>query len=65
MKLPGKAWLKFEVEGTETKSTVKQMAVFDTVGLPGILYWYLVFPLHSMVFKGMLRNIVKEAEKLD
>lgn len=57
MKLPGRAWLEFEVTGENDGSTIRQTAVFDAVGLTGILYWYLVYPLHSLVFRGMLRRI--------
>jgi uncharacterized protein YbjT (DUF2867 family) len=57
MKLPGRAWLDFEVQPNGTDSTIRQTAVFDPVGLFGLLYWYLSFPLHQLVFAGMLRNI--------
>lgn len=57
MKLPGRAWLDFEVEPTGTGSTIRQTAIFDPAGLFGLLYWYLSFPLHQLVFAGMLRNI--------
>jgi len=57
IKLPGRAWLDFEVEPTGTGSTIRQTAIFDPAGLFGLLYWYLSFPLHQLVFAGMLRNI--------
>jgi uncharacterized protein YbjT (DUF2867 family) len=59
MKVPGRAWLEFEVEGDESNSSIRQTAIFDPVGLSGLVYWYLVYPLHEMVFAGMLRGIVK------
>jgi hypothetical protein len=59
MKVPGRAWLEFEVEGTGSGSTIKQTAIFDPIGLPGVLYWYLIYPIHSLVFKGMVRGIAK------
>jgi uncharacterized protein YbjT (DUF2867 family) len=65
MKLPGRAWLEFETEKNESGTTIKQMAIFDPIGLPGVLYWYLVYPLHSIIFEGMLKNIVKEAESVN
>lgn len=58
MRLPGRAWLEFEVTPTPTGSRVRQTAEFDPVGLPGIAYWYAVYPLHQIVFAGMLRSIV-------
>ncbi len=63
MKLPGRAWLQFEVEGDEAGSTIRQTSIFDPVGLMGLLYWYLLYPLHSRVFAGMLRGIVRAAGK--
>jgi uncharacterized protein YbjT (DUF2867 family) len=59
MKLPGRAWLEFEVDAEATGSTIRQTAMFDPVGLPGLLYWYAMYPLHSAVFAGMLRGIVQ------
>jgi uncharacterized protein YbjT (DUF2867 family) len=63
MKLPGRAWLQFEVEGDESGSTIRQTSIFDPVGLTGLLYWYLLYPLHARVFAGMLRGIVRAAER--
>ena len=61
MKLPGRAWLQFEVDGGIGGSTIRQTAVFDPVGLPGAVYWYGLFPLHSWMFAGMLRRIAAVA----
>ncbi|NIM52227.1 MAG: DUF2867 domain-containing protein [Gemmatimonadales bacterium] len=61
MRLPGRAWLEFEVEGSPDGSTITQTAVFDPVGLSGRLYWYLLFPIHTLVFGGMLRGIARRA----
>ena len=63
MKVPGRAWLEFEVVERAGGSSVRQTAIFDPIGLPGILYWYALFPLHEFVFRGMLRNICKAAVK--
>jgi hypothetical protein len=57
MKLPGRAWLEFEVTGDSTGSLIRQTATFDPVGLLGLAYWYSVFPLHRLVFSGMLHGI--------
>jgi uncharacterized protein YbjT (DUF2867 family) len=63
MKLPGRAWLEFEVEQQGETSTIQQTALFDPVGLSGLAYWYLVHPVHRMVFAGMLRGIAETAER--
>ena len=64
MKLPGRAWLEFEVDGREDGevATIRQTAIFDPVGLSGLAYWYALYPLHQFIFTGMLRNIARAAE---
>jgi len=57
MKLPGRAWLEFEVSGDDFSSTIRQTAIFDPVGLLGRMYWYALYPLHQLVFAGMVRGI--------
>jgi uncharacterized protein YbjT (DUF2867 family) len=63
MKLPGRGWLIFEVEEDGAGSLIRQTSIFDPVGLLGLLYWYALYPLHSLVFAGMLRGIVKAVEQ--
>ncbi len=62
MKVPGRAWLEFEVTECEGISTIRQTASFDPVGLFGLVYWYAMYPLHQFVFSGMLRNICRAIE---
>lgn len=57
MKLPGRAWLEFEVAEEGPSTTIRQTAIFDPVGWPGLVYWYGLFPVHQMVFAGMLGGI--------
>ncbi len=62
MKLPGRAWLEVEVRAGDTgTSTIRQTAVFDPVGLAGLVYWYGIYPLHALIFHGMLHAIAKRA----
>lgn len=63
MRLPGRAWLEFEVEPRPHGSEIRQTAVFDPVGLAGLAYWYLVYPLHQFVFAGMLHGIVTAGQE--
>jgi uncharacterized protein YbjT (DUF2867 family) len=62
MKVPGRAWLEFEVTPCDEGSMIRQTAIFDPLGLFGLLYWYGIYPLHQLVFSGMLRNIAAAAE---
>jgi len=61
MKLPGRAWLQFEVTPVADGSEIRQTAIFDAAGLAGLLYWYALYPAHRFVFAGMLRGIAKAA----
>jgi len=63
MKLPGRAWLQFEVEEDKAGSLIRQTSIFDPVGLMGLLYWYGLYPLHALVFAGMLRGIIRAVEQ--
>lgn len=58
MKLPGQAILEFTIERLdETKVRLTQRAKFLPSGLTGLLYWWLVTPLHNLIFGGMLHGI--------
>jgi uncharacterized protein YbjT (DUF2867 family) len=63
MKVPGRAWLEFEVEPSGSGSMIRQTALFDPVGLAGLAYWYSLYPLHSVIFRGMLSQIAAHAER--
>jgi Protein of unknown function (DUF2867) len=61
-KLPGRAWLEFEVTEVDgRRSTVRQTATFDPRGLVGRAYWYALVPIHSVLFRGMLERIARRA----
>jgi hypothetical protein len=64
MKVPGRAWLEFEVEPEGDGSVIRQTAEFDPLGLPGLAYWYLLWPLHNVVFAGMSRGIAQQVNRL-
>lgn len=59
MKLPGDAWLEFQIIRKNGKNILKQTATFRPDGVWGRLYWYAVAPLHFFVFNGMIDNIIK------
>tara|TARA_A100001037_G_scaffold303684_1_gene338331 strand:+ start:901 stop:2409 length:1509 start_codon:yes stop_codon:yes gene_type:complete len=64
-KLPGRAWLEFEVEKEGRGSIIRQTVEFDPKGISGLLYWYALLPIHRMIFKRMLKKIAEEAEGED
>lgn len=59
MKLPGRAWLQFEVKPEPGGARLRQTAIFDPVGLTGLVYWYGIWPIHALVFRGMLRGLAR------
>jgi hypothetical protein len=62
MRLPGRAWLEFRIRPVgDGRSELEQTATFRPRGLPGILYWYGIYPLHQLVFRGMVRGIARAA----
>jgi uncharacterized protein YbjT (DUF2867 family) len=62
MKLPGRAWLQFDVEPSQHGSVIRQTAIFEPRGLFGTFYWYALYPVHKLIFAGMLRRIGAIAE---
>jgi hypothetical protein len=63
MKVPGQAWLQWEIDAADSGTWVIQTALFAPVGLTGTLYWNLLYPIHSFIFSGMVRRIAAEAER--
>jgi hypothetical protein len=64
MKLPGRAWLQFEVQETDQGSTIRQTAIFNPDGLLGLMYWYILYPVHNLVFQGMLEAVARKGNLL-
>jgi len=58
MKLPGEAWLEFKILERNGQKNLSQIATFRPNGLWGRIYWYLMFPFHLFIFKGMAKEIV-------
>jgi len=54
MKVPGEAWLEFEID---EDNVLHQTATFRPKGLPGRLYWYTMLPFHYFIFEGMINRI--------
>ena len=58
MKLPGEAWLEFEIKNDGSKTTLIQTATFRPLGLWGRFYWFSVLPFHGLIFPKMIKKIV-------
>jgi uncharacterized protein YbjT (DUF2867 family) len=62
MRVPGRAWLQFEIAPEQGGSRLVQTAFFAPRGLPGLAYWYALYPLHGHIFSGMIRALARDAE---
>jgi len=65
MKVPGRAWLQFEVTPHGHGSRLTQTAFFEPKGLPGLAYWYGLYPAHAVIFRGMVRALRARAAARD
>jgi hypothetical protein len=63
MKVPGEAWLEWEIDEQDGRFSLTQRATFVPRGLFGRLYWYSLVPFHSVIFPQMARGIVSAAEE--
>ncbi len=63
MRLPGEAWLEWNIQGDETSTTVTQTATFRPRGLLGRLYWYSLVPIHAFIFHGMCNHMANSTTK--
>src|SRR6476620_5035467 len=62
MKVPGRAWLEFQAEDQARGGTLlTQTAFFEPKGLFGLLYWYALYPVHSLIFSGLIRMLANHA----
>jgi len=63
MKVPGRAWLQYEVLPDKGGSRLVQTALFEPKGLPGLAYWYALYPAHGLIFRGMVRKLAERARR--
>ncbi len=64
MKVPGRAWLQFEtIEQPVGKALLTQTAYFAPRGLAGLSYWYLLYPIHALIFGGLVQKIGQKAQE--
>lgn len=61
MKLPGQAWLQFQIVPDRDHCRLIQTALFEPKGLAGVLYWYALYPAHRWIFHQMLEALGRKA----
>jgi hypothetical protein len=63
MILPGNAWLQYQSGPTpQGDILLLQTAIFAPRGLVGFLYWYALYPVHGIIFSGLIKKIKEQAE---
>jgi len=66
MRVPGRAWLEFKaLPGAAGETQLVQTAFFGPKGLLGLIYWYALYPIHSLIFSGLIRRVAEIAERGD
>ncbi len=64
MKVPGRAWLEFAITAeTPPRTMLECRAWFEPRGLLGEIYWWTLYPVHLLVFRGMMCSIKQEGER--
>ena len=64
MKLPGEAWLEFRITSIDGKEFLFQKATLRPKGLSGRAYWYILLPVHLIMFGGMAGKIINFGQNL-
>ncbi|PHV66458.1 SDR family oxidoreductase [Williamsia muralis] len=63
MRSPGTSWLEFRISASESGSELDLRTVFYPRGIVGRAYWYAHLPAHRAVYRTMMKNILREAER--
>jgi uncharacterized protein YbjT (DUF2867 family) len=61
MKLPGEAWLEFNLKPVGKRNRLSVIAYYDTRKLFGDMYWYMFLPFHNVIFTDLIRQIEKRS----
>ena len=65
MLVPGRAWLEFKsLPQPDGQTLLTQTAFFEPKGLFGLIYWYVLYPIHALIFSGLIRRIGELAGRL-
>lgn len=63
MRVPGQAWMQWEVVPEGKGTRLIQTAMFAPRGLLGTLYWASLYPIHGFIFSGLVKAIARRAEE--
>ncbi|MFT5268735.1 MAG: hypothetical protein ACI88C_002176, partial [Acidimicrobiales bacterium] len=63
MKVPGDAWLEWRITTNgEDQTQLRQLARFHPRGITGRAYWWILLPIHKIMWKQLAERIVASAK---
>ena len=62
LKAPGKGWMEWQVDDLDGITCVSQTGFFTPHDFWGFVYWILLSPVHRLIFRGLIRAIVRQSE---
>lgn len=69
LKAPGLGWMEWrmnpESDGNRDRTVLSQTVFFAPRGVWGFIYWYILWPVHSLVFAGLIQGIARRATEFD
>lgn len=61
MKLPGRAWMKWETQPEQDGTRISMSAYFEPKGLLGVLYWKSLTLIHRFMFTGLIKAVARNS----
>jgi uncharacterized protein YndB with AHSA1/START domain len=58
MKVPGEAWLEWRITTDSKGTTLRQLARFHPRRIAGRLYWWVLLPIHKVMFRLLAERLV-------
>lgn len=59
LKAPGEGWMEWRIVPSGKGAILSQTAYFAPHGPAGFLYWYLLYPFHLYIFRGMIAKLAR------
>jgi len=64
MKVPGAAWIEWRITTDEPGITgLRQLARFHPRGVAGRAYWWILLPIHKVIWKQLAERLTRTAEQ--
>lgn len=62
MIVPGDAWLEWRITPTDGGARLRQLARFHPRGVAGRAYWWVLLPIHKVMWKRLAQRLARAAE---